>query len=48
MLQHSPSPADRRITTSVVDLAIVVAVACCHLVLGQRARLVARNASGAA
>ena len=40
--------ADRGVAAGVVDLAVVVAVACSHLVHGQRARLVAGDARCAA
>jgi hypothetical protein len=45
---HEPVATDRCITACVEDFAIVVAVTGRHLVLGQRARLVAGDASGAA
>ena len=40
--------ADRGVAAGVVDLAVVVAVACGHLVHGKRARLVAGDTSCAA
>jgi hypothetical protein len=40
--------ADRGVAAGVVDLAVVVAVACSHLVHGKRARLVAGDTSCAA
>ena len=48
MLRNSRVAADRSVATGVTDFAVVVAVACGHLIHGQRACFIAGNASRAA